>query len=59
MSVVTWIRTLVREETAQDLLEYALLVTLIALVVVGALTTAGTNVSTVFTNIANNIIPAA
>lgn len=57
MSVVTWMRALVRDEAAQDLLEYALLITLIALVVVGALTTTGTNVSTVFTNIANKIVP--
>jgi pilus assembly protein Flp/PilA len=55
MSVFTWMRTVVHDETAQDLLEYALLVALIALVCVGALTTTGTNVSTVFTNIANAI----
>jgi pilus assembly protein Flp/PilA len=58
MCVATWMRALVRDETAQDLLEYALLITLIAMVVIGALTTAGTNVSTVFTNIAAKI-PAA
>ncbi|MBI3399854.1 MAG: Flp family type IVb pilin [Acidobacteria bacterium] len=52
------LRALVRDETAQDLMEYALLVTLIALVVVGALTVTGTNVSAVFTDIANKIVPA-
>ncbi|MBI3493158.1 MAG: Flp family type IVb pilin [Acidobacteria bacterium] len=59
MTVVTCLRAFTRDETAQDLLEYALLVTLIALVVVGALTVTGTNVSAVFTDIANKIIPAA
>jgi len=53
MCVVTWIQRLVRDETAQDLLEYALVVVLIALVVVGALTTTGTQLSTAFTNISN------
>jgi pilus assembly protein Flp/PilA len=38
-------------ESGQDLLEYALLVALIALVSVGVITTAGTNVKTIFTNI--------
>jgi pilus assembly protein Flp/PilA len=62
MNLVTRLRALrafVHDEKAQDLLEYALLIALIALVAVGAITTAGTNVSTVFTNIANKIVPAA
>ena len=58
MNLVTRLRAFVREEKGQDLLEYALLIALIALVAVGAITTAGTNVSTVFTNIANKIVPA-
>jgi pilus assembly protein Flp/PilA len=58
MNLVTYLRSLVREQKGQDLLEYALLIALIALVAVGAITTAGTNVSTVFTNIANKILPA-
>jgi len=45
-------RTLWVRDDAQDLLEYALLVALIALVAVGAITAAGTNVSTIFNNIA-------
>ena len=52
---MTWInqlRTLVRDESGQDLLEYALLVALIALVCVGAITLAGAQVQTVFTQIA-------
>jgi len=58
MNLVNRLRAFVREQEGQDLLEYALLIALIALVAVGAITTAGTNVSTVFTNIANKIIPA-
>jgi len=42
----------VRDEEGQDLLEYALLVALIALVCVGAITAAGKNVNTIFANIA-------
>ncbi len=45
-----WIRS--RSDAGQDLLEYALLVALIALVAVGAITLAGTNVQTIFNNIA-------
>jgi pilus assembly protein Flp/PilA len=59
MTLVNRLRAFVREQKGQDLLEYALLIALIALVAVGAITTAGTNVSTVFTNIANKIVPAA
>ena len=46
-------------EDGQDLLEYALLVALIALVAVGAVTLAGTNVSTIFTRIATALGTAA
>jgi len=42
----------VRDEEGQDLLEYALLVALIALVAVGAITAAGVKVNTIFANIA-------
>lgn len=52
MDLITRLRTLVRDDTGQDLLEYALLVALIALVAVGAITAAGANVNTIFTNIA-------
>jgi Flp pilus assembly pilin Flp len=46
------IRTWWVRDEAQDLLEYALLVALIALVAVGAITAAGANVNTIFGNIA-------
>jgi pilus assembly protein Flp/PilA len=48
-----------RRDEGQDLLEYALLVALIALVAVGAITLAGTNVNTIFGQIAAALTPAA
>ena len=42
----------VRRDEGQDLLEYALLVALIALVCVGAIGLAGTNVNVIFGQIA-------
>jgi pilus assembly protein Flp/PilA len=47
--------SLVRNEEGQDLLEYALLVALIAIVAVGAVTAAGTTVQGIFNNIAGQI----
>jgi len=55
MSLITQLRTLVRDDAGQDLLEYALLVALIALVAVGAVTLAGNQVSTIFNQIAGAI----
>jgi pilus assembly protein Flp/PilA len=49
--IITYVKSL-RHEDGQDLLEYALLVALIAIVAVGAVTAAGANVSTIFNNIA-------
>jgi Flp pilus assembly pilin Flp len=46
------LRTLSRDTAGQDLLEYALLVALIALVAYGAVQLTGTNVNTLFANIA-------
>jgi pilus assembly protein Flp/PilA len=48
-----------RNDDAQDLLEYALLVALIALVCVGAITLAGTNVNVIFGNIAAALAPSS
>ena len=59
MSVITKVRGLARDEQGQDLLEYALLISLIALVCVIAITSAGTNVNTIFQNIATALAPAA
>jgi pilus assembly protein Flp/PilA len=53
--VVTRLRSLVRDDSGQDLLEYALLIALIALACVVAVTTAGSQVAAVFTAIAAKI----
>jgi pilus assembly protein Flp/PilA len=50
-----YIRVWLRGEEGQALVEYALIVSLIALVAIGALTFTGTNVTSVISNIANNI----
>jgi pilus assembly protein Flp/PilA len=52
MQVVSLLRRFVRRDEGQDLLEYALLISLIALVCVGAITAAGTNVKDIFDKIA-------
>jgi pilus assembly protein Flp/PilA len=52
MKVITALRSFVRRDEGQDLLEYALLISLIALVCVGAITTAGGNVKGIFEKIA-------
>ena len=48
-----YLRGFVRKEEGQDLLEYALLVALIALGAVVAVTAAGTSVQTIFNNISD------
>lgn len=59
MSMIQFVKSFVRNEEGQDLLEYALLVALIALVAIGAVELAGGSVSTIFTNIANELSGAA
>ena len=49
------VQSFVRRDEGQDLLEYSLLVALIALVAVGAVTAAGVSVDGIFTNIAGQI----
>jgi Flp pilus assembly pilin Flp len=51
----TVVQSLIRKDEGQDLLEYALLVALIALVAVGAVTLAGQAVQNIFTDIAGAI----
>ncbi len=46
-------------EEGQDLLEYALLVALIALIAIGAVTAAGTSVNAIFTAVAGALAAAA
>ena len=59
MNLITRLRALARNDEGQDLLEYALLVSLIALVAVLAITATGVNVRTIFTNIAAALNPPA
>jgi pilus assembly protein Flp/PilA len=59
MKFVNAVRSFVRGEEGQDLLEYALLVALIALVAVGAVTAAGGSVKTIFENIGTELAKAA
>jgi Flp pilus assembly pilin Flp len=59
MSLITRLQALARGDEGQDLLEYALLVSLIALVAVLAITATGKNVNTIFTNIAAALLPNA
>jgi pilus assembly protein Flp/PilA len=52
------LRNLAKDESGQDLLEYALLVALIALVAFGAVQAAGTQVNAIFSNIATQLANA-
>jgi pilus assembly protein Flp/PilA len=53
------LRALARGDEGQDLLEYALLVALIALVAVAAITLTGTNMNAIFVRIAAALAPPA
>ena len=55
--MTAWMTRLWSDEAGQDLAEYALLIALIALVVIGAVTLLGTQIQTVFNNIANALNP--
>ena len=59
MALVNLVRSFAKDESGQDLLEYALLVALIALVAFGAVQVAGTSVNTIFQNIANKLTTAS
>lgn len=57
MHLITTLRSLVRRDEGQDLLEYALLVALIAIVAVAGVTAAGVNVEAIFQSIATELAP--
>ncbi len=57
--IISRVRGLLRNESGQDLLEYALLVALIAVVAVVAVTSTGTGVSAIFTRITGALTTAA
>jgi len=48
-------KRLINDEEGQGLVEYALIVGLIALVAVGAITLAGTSINTIWTSIKNKL----
>ena len=56
--LLNYVNSFVRDEEGQDLLEYALLVALIALIAIGAVTAAGQSVSTIFNTIATKLAAA-
>jgi pilus assembly protein Flp/PilA len=58
MNFINRLRSFVRDEEGQDLIEYALLVALISLVAVAAVTTAGSAVNNIFTSIAGSLTAA-
>ena len=51
------LRRFCRDDGAQDLIEYALLVSLVALVAIGAVTQVGTTIKDVFWNVIAASIP--
>jgi Flp pilus assembly pilin Flp len=59
MALITRLRALMNQDEGQDLLEYALLVALIALVSAGVIGIAGGNVKTIFTNIGSQLVTPA
>ena len=59
VSVLLLKRSVLDDESGQDLLEYALLVALIALIAIGAVGMAGGSVQAIFSNIAGQLAAAA
>ena len=59
MNLIDRMRAFAVNDEGQDLLEYALLIALIAIVCVGAITTAGTNVKAIFTSIGTSLATPA
>ena len=57
--LIARMRTLLRDASGQDLLEYALLVALIALVAYAAVYSSGQQVNSIFTTIADKLTNAA
>ena len=58
MKLIARLRALLRGTAGQDLLEYALLVALIALVCVAVITSTGTNVKGIFEKISTKLADA-
>ena len=58
-NLITRMRALTRDDSGQDLLEYALLVALIALVAVAAVTSTGQSVNKIFDTVSSKLTTAA
>ena len=58
-NLITRMRALTRDDSGQDLLEYALLVALIVLVAVAAVQTSGQAVNSIFSTVATKLQQAA
>ncbi|MGE7417649.1 Flp family type IVb pilin [Methylobacterium tarhaniae] len=56
--MITKLKRFVSDESGATAIEYGLIATLIALAIIGAARTVGTNLSNQFTNIAANLAPA-
>ena len=59
MEYIARLKKFVNDDEGQDLLEYALLVALIALVSAGVIGIAGGNVKTIFTSIGSQLVTPA
>ena len=59
MQLVNFVKSFVRNDEGQDLLEYALLVALIALVAIAGVTLAGGAVKTIFNSIGTQLTTAS
>jgi pilus assembly protein Flp/PilA len=57
--LVAFVKSFRSNEDGQDLLEYALLVALIALIAIGGVTLAGQSVNVIFTRIASALTATA
>jgi Flp pilus assembly pilin Flp len=57
MNLITRLRKLLRNDSGQDLLEYALLVALIALVAFAAIKATGDSANNIFLDIADKLTP--
>ena len=55
MRIIDRVRLFVRDESGQDLVEYGLLATLIALVALAAVQSAGTSLGALWANIASKM----
>ena len=57
--MISRLLTLWADESGQDLAEYAMLVSLIAIVVIAAITALGAQLNTVFTDVTNTLAGVA